>query len=133
MPSRRKLKFLVDACVDESISSYLKERKRITLISFAEAGLNGGSHDPTVIEKATRAGAILVTSDKRFTESHIPLCSHEGIIKFSVTFIKRLECLQKFLRMSERHDAWKSITHLFEDRIEMSQHVGHRLSIPYPR
>ena len=133
MASKRKLKFLVDKCVEESVSSYIRGRKHISLISFDEAGLNGRSHDPTVIKKATQNGAMLVTSDKRFTESYIPLCSHEGIIKFNIAFIKRLECFKKFLRMSERHDAWKSITHLFEDRIEMKQHTGSRLVIPYPQ
>lgn len=132
MASKRKLKFLVDKCVEESVSSYIKEQRHISLLSFDEAGLNGRSQDPTVIEKATQNGAMLVTSDKRFTESHIPLCSHEGIIKFNTKFIIRLECFRKFLHMRERHDAWKSITHLYEDRIVMRQHTGSRLVIPYP-
>ncbi len=131
MASRRKLKFLVDKCVDEGVSSYIRDQRHIALISFDEAGLNGGSHDSTVIEKATQKGAMVVTSDKRFTESYIPLCSHEGIIKFNIAFIKRLECFKKFMHMSERHNAWKSVTHLFEDRIEMKQHTGSRLVIPY--
>ena len=132
MVSRRKLRFLVDQCVDVSVSSYIREQKHISLISFDEAGLNGVSHDSTVIEKATQIDALLVTSDKRFTESHVPLCSHAGIIKFNITFMKRLECFKKFLRMSERHNAWKSVTHLYEDKIEMQRHNGPRDIIPYP-
>ncbi len=133
MASRRKLRFLVDACVSADISNYLAERKKVALVSFEEAGLTNRSEDARIIENATRAGAIVMTSDKRFTESHIPLCTHAGILKFSVHFIDRLNCLKKFLRLPERHKVWKSVTHIFKDRIEISQHVGRRLTVLYPR
>jgi hypothetical protein len=76
---------------------------------------------------------LTLTGDKRFTEEHLPLCLHEGIVKFEVTKpATRLRCLKRFMRMKERHLAWKGVTRLYEDSVVMQQHNGTRSTIQYP-
>jgi hypothetical protein len=101
------------------------------VVSFTEAPLTQSSDDDLVIERATRAGALLITSDKRFTETHVPLCRHEGIIKFGVKPRAQLRILKKFLKRSERHLAWKGVTYLLENQCEMRQHIGITSTVPY--
>src|SRR5229473_7963512 len=124
MASRRKFVFLVDYCVHAEVPEYLSRLRKTKVVSFAEAHLTQSSDDNLVIERATRAGALLITSDKRFTEIHIPLCSHEGIIKFGVKPRAQLRILKKFLKRSEKHLAWKGVTYLLENEFEMRQHIG---------
>lgn len=89
------------------------------------------SSDEHVLDKATQAGVMVVTGDKRFTETHIPLCRHEGIVKFNVKPAARLRAMKKFLRTKERHLAWKGVAYLFEDQVVIHQHNGEQLSVPY--
>src|SRR5215470_4608927 len=105
MASRRKLVFLVDYCVHAEVSGHLSRLRKVKLVSFTEACLTQNSDDQLVIERATQAGAILITSDKRFTETHVPLCSHEDIIKLGVKPRAQLRILRKFLKRSEKHQA----------------------------
>jgi hypothetical protein len=131
MASRRKFVFLVDYCVHAEVSHYLSRLRKVKVVSFMEARLTQNSDDTLVIERATQAGALLITSDKRFTETHVPLCSHEGIIKFGVRPTAQLRILKKFLKRSEKHYAWKGVTYLLENQFEMRQHIGTTSSIPY--
>ena len=131
MSSKRKLTFLVDACLSAEILEYLSSLRKIKVVSFRDAGLRQDAEDPIVIQKSTDAGAILITSDKRFTENYIPFCTHQGMIKFGVKPTTRLRALKKFLKREERHQAWKGVTHLFEDQFEMKQHGGERISRRY--
>src|SRR2546426_1086486 len=133
MASRRKLAFLVDNCVMGEVVTYLSRLKKVKVVSFEAVGLTQGSSDEHVIEKAAKARALVVTGDKRFTEAHIPFCNHEGIVKFNVKPNARIRCLKKFLLMKERHQAWKGVTHLYDDKIEMFQHIGIHLSVPYSK
>ena|SRR6266446_2771785 len=131
MASRKKLVFLVDYCVHAEVPDYLSNLRKVKVVSFAEASLTQNSDDTLVIERATKAGAMLITSDKRFTETHVPFCNHEGIIKFGVRPTAQLRILKKFLQRSEKHQAWKGVTYLLEDQFEMRQHGGTTSSMPY--
>ena len=131
MSSKRKLTFLIDCCVSAEVSEYLATLRKVKVISFTEAGLTQNSDDTLVIEKATRAGAMLITGDKRFTEKHVPFCTHEGIIKFGVKPAARLRILRKFLKKREKHLAWKGVTYLLEDQFNLLQHGGDQSSMPY--
>lgn len=131
MASKRKFVFLVDYCVHAEVSYYLSRLKKVKVVSFAEARLTQHSDDDLVIERATEVGALLITSDKRFTEAHVPLCSHEGIIKFGVNPRAQLRILKKFLKRNEKHQAWKGVTYLSENQFEMRQHIGIISSLSY--
>lgn len=133
MASTRKLAFLPDHNLPSEISRYLSKLRKVTVSNFEAVGLQQRADDDQVIEVATRHGLLTLTSDKRFTEEHFPLCRHEGIIKFEVTKpATRLRCLKKFMRMRERHDAWKGVTHLYEDSVVMQLHNGTKNTIKYP-
>ncbi len=131
MASKRKFVFLVDYCVHAEVSSYLSRLRKVKVVSFEEARLTQHSDDKLVIERATQAGALLITSDKRFTETHVPLCSHEGIIKFGVNPRAQLRIFKKFLKRNEKYHAWKGVTYLLEDQFEMREHIGITSSISY--
>jgi predicted nuclease of predicted toxin-antitoxin system len=97
MTSRRKLAFLPDHNVPAEIVKYLTTLSSVTVTHFGEIGLQQRADDPQVIETATKKGLLLLTGDKRFTEQHVPLCTHAGIVKFEVSKpATRLRCL-KFL------------------------------------
>jgi len=133
MASTRKLTFLPDHNLPSEISKYLSKLKKVTVHGFEAVGLPQHADDPQVIEAATKQRLLVLTGDKRFTEEHIPLCRHEGIIKFEVTKpATRLRCLKKFMRMRERHLAWKGVTRLYEDSVVMQQHNGIKNTFPYP-
>ena len=134
MASTRKLAFLPDHNLPSEITKYLSKLKKVKVSSFEAVGLQQRADDPQVIEAATNQGLLVLTGDKRFTEEHIPLCRHEGIIKFEV--IKpatRLRCLKKFMRMRERHLAWKGVTHLYEHEVILQRHNGTQSTIQYPQ
>ena len=133
MASRRKLAFAVDACAGDEVYRYLVTRRKIKVCDISALGLSGTgrSHDDRVIDVATSNGMILITADKGFTENHRPLCKHEGIIKFSGPPGTRVSRLKRFLKMSIRHDAWKSVTHLRQDEIYMKRHNGEALTLNY--
>lgn len=134
MASRKKLAFLSDHNLPSEITKYLGTLKKVTVSSFEEIGLHQGADDGQVIEAATRHGLLTLTGDKRFTEEYIPLCRHEGIIKFEVTKpATRLRCLRKFMRMRERHLARKGVTRLYEDSVVLKQHNGTQSTIQYPQ
>jgi|SRR5882672_1771978 len=131
MASKRKLGFLIDHCVDAEISRYLSRLRGVKVLSFDDVGLTQRSIDPHVIEKATQAGAMLITNDKRFTEKSIPCCTHIGIIKFNTRLTIRLRSFQKFMRLKEKHLAWKGVTHLYEEQAVIHQHNGETLAVSY--
>lgn len=134
MASRRKLAFLPDHNLPSEITKYLGTLKKVTVSSFAAIGLQQRADDNQVIEAATTHGLLTLTGDKRFTEEHIPLCRHEGIIKFEVAKPDtRLRCLKKFMRMKERHLSWKGVTRLYEDSAVLKQHDGTQSTIQYPQ
>jgi len=134
MASRRKLAFLPDHNLPSEITKYLSKLSKVTVSSFGAIDLQQRADDDQVIEAATRHGLLTLTGDKRFTEEHLPLCRHEGIIKFEVTKpATRLRCLKKFMRMKERHLAWKGVTRLYEDSVVMQQHNGTQSTIQYPQ
>jgi hypothetical protein len=125
MASKRKLAFLPDHCISGEIVDYLGGLKRVRVVSFESLGLQSRAEDDRVIEEATKARLLVLTVDKRFTEDHIPLCRHEGIVKFEVSKpATMLRCLQKFLHMKERHYAWKGVTRLYESSVVIHQHNG---------
>lgn len=133
MASRRKLAFLPDYNLPAEITAYLSKLRKVTVRSFDAIGLQQDAGDDRVIEVATIHGLLTLTGDKRFTEEHLPLCRHEGIVKFEVTKpATRLRCLKRFMRMKERHLAWKGVTRLYEDSVVMQQHNGTRSTIQYP-
>ena len=133
MGSKRKLCFLVDYCIVGEVFDYLRDLQRVRVISFKNAGLTQRSSDEQVLEKATAEGALVLTADKRFTEKHRTICTHEGIIKFDVRNPRaKLRLLKDFLRTYERHLAWKSVVHLHENQIVMHGHDG-QLSVNYHR
>ncbi|MBI3001887.1 MAG: DUF5615 family PIN-like protein, partial [Deltaproteobacteria bacterium] len=108
--------------------------KKVTVSSFEAIGLQQRADDDQVIETATQRGLLILTGDKRFTEEHIPLCRHEGIIKFEVTKpATRLRSLQKFMRLKQRHLAWKGVTRLYEHAMVLQQHNGIQSTIQYPQ
>jgi len=134
MASRRKLAFLPDHNLPSEIAKYLSKLKKVTVSSFEAIGLQQRADDDQVLETATQRGLLILTGDKRFTEEHVPLCRHEGIIKFEVTKpATRLRCLKKFMRLKERHLAWKGVTRLYEDSVVMQQHNGTQSTIQYPQ
>jgi hypothetical protein len=134
MASRRKLAFLPDHNLPSEIAKYLSKLKKVTVSSFEAVGLRQRADDDQVIETATQRGLLILTGDKRFTEEHVPLCRHEGIIKFEVTRpAARLRCLKKFMRLKERHLAWKGVTHLYEHSVVLQQHNGTQSTIQYPQ
>ena len=133
MASRRKLAFLPDHCLPSEITNYLTKLRKVTVNRFEEIGLQQRAEDDQVIEVATSQGLLILTVDKRFTEEHFPLCRHEGIIKLEVTRpATSLRCLKKFMRMRERHLAWKGVTRLYEDSVVMQQHNGTKSTTRYP-
>lgn len=132
MASKRKLAFLPDHCLSGEIAEYLRKLKKITVKNFEEIGLQQRAKDDQIIEAASKQGLLIITVDKRFTEEHLPLCRHEGIIKFEVAKpATRLRCLKRFMRMSQRHLAWKGVTHLYEHSVVLQQHSGVQLTIEY--
>lgn len=133
MASKKKLSFLVDHCVDAEIFRYLSEKKRIKVFSFEDIGLSQRAIDAHVLAKATQVEALLITSDKRFTENSVPFCTHMGIIKLHMRVTARLRYFKKFMCMNERHLAWKGVTHLFEEEIMINQHNGELLSAQYSK
>jgi predicted nuclease of predicted toxin-antitoxin system len=134
MASRRKLAFLPDHNLPSEIAKYLSKLKKVTVSSFEAIGLQQRADDDQVIETATQRGLLILTGDKRFTEEHVPLCRHEGIIKFEVTKpATRLRCLKKFMQLQERHLAWKGVTHLYEHSVVLQQHNGTQSTIQYPQ
>ena len=134
MASKRKLAFLPDYCLPGEITKYLSKLNKVTVRSFEAIGLQQRANDDQVIETATKEGLLILTADKRFTEEHIPLCRHEGIIKFEVTKpATKLRCLKKFMRMKERHLAWKGVTHLYEHFVVLQQHTGIQSTSQYPQ
>ena len=134
MASKRKLAFLPDHNLPSEIAKYLSTLKKVTVSSFEKIGLQPRADDDQIIEIATKQGLLILTGDKRFTEEHVPLCRHEGIIKFEVTKpATRLRCLKKFMRMSERHLAWKGVTHIYEQSVELKQHNGTESTLQYPQ
>lgn len=134
MASRRKLAFLPDHNLSSEITKYLSKLKKVTVSSFDAIGLQGRADDTQVIEVATEEKLLILTGDKRFTEEHIPLCRHEGIVKFEVAKpATRLRCLRKFMRMKERHLAWKGVTRLYEHSVVLHQHNGIQTTILYPQ
>ena len=133
MASRRKLAFLPDHCLPSEITNYLSKLRKVTVSSFEATGLQQRADDDQVIEVATNQGLLILTVDKRFTEEHFPLCRHEGIIKFEVTKpATSLRCLKRFMRMRERHLAWKGVTRLYQDFVVMQLHNGTKNTIQYP-
>lgn len=134
MASRRKLAFLPDHNLPSEITKYLSTLKKVTVSSFAAIGLQQRADDNQVIEAATKHGLLTLTGDKRFTEEHIPLCHHGGIVKFEITKpATRLRCLKKFMGMKERHLAWKGVTRLCEDAVVLQQHNGTQSTLQYPQ
>ncbi len=131
MASRRKLAFLVDHCLPLEVTKYLRTLRKVAVNDFDAIGLQQRVTDDQVIEAATEQKLLLLTADKRFTEEHIPLCRHEGIIKFETKLTTSVRCLKQFMRMKERHNVWKGVTHLYENRVVIQQHNGLRKSIPY--
>ena len=122
-----------DHCVSGDVVRYLCGLRKVTVMRFEQIGLRQNADDVEVITAATKERLLLVTGDKRFTERDIPLCSHEGIIKFEVTKpATRLSCIKKFMRMQERHNAWKGITHLYERHITQLGHDGIQRELRYP-
>lgn len=134
MASRRKLAFLPDHNLPSEIAKYLSKLKKVSVSNFEAIGLHQRADDDQVIETATQRRLLILTGDKRFTEEHLPLCRHEGIIKFEVTKpATRLRCLKKFMRMKERHLTWKGVTHLYEHSVVLQQHNGTQSTIQYPQ
>lgn len=85
MASRRKLAFLADHCLPGKIITYLTSLRRVNVTRFEAIGLQQRADDNHVIEAATKQRLLILTGDKRFSEEHLPLCKHEGIIKFEVS------------------------------------------------
>ena len=116
---------MVDYCIVGEVFAYLCSLRKVRVISFKDAGLSQRASDEHVVDKATNEGALVLTGDKRFTEEHKIICTHEGIVKFDVRNpAAKLRLLKDFLRTREKHLAWKSIVHLHEDRIVMLGHAG---------
>ena len=125
MASRRRLRFLVDYCVLGEVFTYLSGRKKISVVSFKDAGLTQRASDEHVLDRAMAERAIVLTGDKRFTEEHKIVCTHEGIVKFEVRNPNaKLRLLKAFMRTRERHSAWKSIVRLRESQMQIYGHGG---------
>jgi predicted nuclease of predicted toxin-antitoxin system len=130
--SKRKLAFLPDHNIPSEIIFYLSSLRKVQVMSFEEINLSRSATDPQVIEAATKEQLLILTADKRFTEDHIPLCQHQGIVKLEVSKPEtRLRCLKRFMHMPERHLAWKGVTHLYESLVMLQQHSGERSRISY--
>jgi predicted nuclease of predicted toxin-antitoxin system len=132
MASKRKLAFLPDHNLPSEIIRYLRKLKKVSVVSFEAINLSRNADDPQVIEVATREKLLILTADKRFTEDHIPLCRHEGIVKFEITKPEtRLRCLKRFMQLPERHLVWKGVAHLYESSVKLQQHNGDQSTHPY--
>lgn len=133
MASRRKFAVLPDHCLPGEITRYLHGLRKVSVSNFDSIGLQQRADDDQVIEAATNHGLLILTGDRRFTEEHIPLCKHEGIVKFEVAKpATRLRCLKKFMKMKEKHLAWKGVTHLYESHLVQQLHNGTKNLIRYP-
>jgi predicted nuclease of predicted toxin-antitoxin system len=130
--SKKKLVFLPDHNIEAEIVSYLKSLRKVSVVSFAEVNLSQSADDPQVIEVATKEELLILTGDKRFTEKYIPMCRHQGIVKFDVGKpTTRLRCLKGFLGLRERHLVWKGVAHLHEASVMLQQHNGDQTTIQY--
>jgi predicted nuclease of predicted toxin-antitoxin system len=132
MASKRKLAFLPDHNLPSEIIRYLSSLRKVSVTTFEAIDLPRHADDSQVIEAATKEKLLILTGDKRFTEDHIPLCRHEGIVKFEVSKpATRLRCLKRFMHMQERHLVWKGVARLYEFNVTLQQHNGDQSTIPY--
>jgi predicted nucleic acid-binding protein len=133
MASKRKLAFLPDHNLSSEIIKYLSSLRKVSVTTFEAINLSRHADDSQVIEAATKEKLLILTGDKRFTEDYIPLCRHEGIVKFEVSKPATwLHCLKRFMLMQERHLVWKSVTHLYEFNVILQRHNGSRSTVTYP-